>query len=236
MTASRLPDLAGFRSVLIVKPSSLGDIVHTLPAVQALHAAQPHLSIRWVANPEWLPLLEGAPWLTEAIPFPRKRFRGLVGLWRFWRWTRTWRRLPRELPELVLDFQGLLRSGLIAKTRGSGPVIGLSDAREGAHRFHDHVVPVDSGAHAVDRYLTLVRALGVAVDAQGNVYVAHPAGKAVQVVNSEGARLGRVTLPEAPVACAVAGPERKTLYVLTAGSLHTLNLETGLKMLVSTQP
>jgi heptosyltransferase-1 len=161
MIAPGLPDLAGFRSALIVKPSSLGDIVHTLPAVQAIHAAYPHLKLRWLANPEWLPLLEGASWLSDTVIFPRKQFRGLAGLKRFWRWSREWRQMERETPEIVLDFQGLLRSGVTARLRGSRPVVGLSDAREGARFFHDYRVTVDADAHAVDRYLTLPRAFGI---------------------------------------------------------------------------
>lgn len=158
-----LPSLRDFRSALIVKPSSLGDIVHTLPAVKAIRDAAPHLKIRWLANTEWTPLLRGSPLLDEVIPFPRKTFRGAAGLLRFWNWRRTWMQLPREAPEIVLDFQGLLRSGLVSRWRGSQPVIGLSDAREGAAWFYSHMVAVDAGAHAVDRYLELPRALGVRI-------------------------------------------------------------------------
>lgn len=154
------PDLRDFRSVLIVKPSSLGDIVHTLPAVHALKAGFPHLKLRWIAKPEWLPLIEGSPDVDQTIPFPQREFRGLRGAGRLARWTRVWNATPREVPELVLDFQGLLRSGLISKASGSSPIIGLSDAREGAHRFYHHIVPVDHSAHAVDRYLELPRWLG----------------------------------------------------------------------------
>lgn len=151
---------------MIVKPSSLGDIVHTLPAVQAIRQAYPHLSIRWLANTEWTPLLQGSPLLEEVIPFPRKQFRGLGGLLKLRAWTRQWRSMPREGPEIVLDFQGLLRSGYIARSRGSRPVVGLSDSREGARFFHDHVVPVDAGAHAVERYLALPRAFGIPVEVE----------------------------------------------------------------------
>ncbi len=156
-----LPDLRDFRSALIVKPSSLGDIVHTLPAVHAIKTAHPHLILRWIAKPEWLPLIEGSPDVDIAIPFPQKEFRGLRGAARMARWTRAWNKAERETPEVALDFQGLLRSGLICLARGSHPVIGLSDAREGAGRFYDHIVPVNAGAHAVDRYLELPRALGI---------------------------------------------------------------------------
>lgn len=161
MSAAPLPGLAGFRSALIVKPSSLGDIVHTLPAVQALRAAHPHLRLRWLANTEWTPLLLDNPAVDEVIAFPRKSFRGLSGLARFATWARHWRRLPRPQPEIALDFQGLLRSAVLARLSGACPVVGLSDSREGARLLHDHVVAVDPGAHALDRNLALVRAFGI---------------------------------------------------------------------------
>ncbi len=164
MSAHGLPTLAGFRSALIVKPSSLGDIVHTLPAVRALKQAHPGLKLRWLANTEWAPLLQGSPLLEEVIPFPRKQFRGLGGLLKMRRWAKGLSALPHDTPEIVLDFQGLFRSGYLARARGSRPVIGLSDSREGARYLHDHVIQVDSGAHAVDRYLALPRAFGINVD------------------------------------------------------------------------
>jgi len=163
MTDTALPNLADFRSVLIVKPSSLGDIVHTLPVVHAIKQAHPHLRMRWVANTEWTPLLQGAAWLDEVIAFPRKSFRGLTAIFKAARWARA--TLPGQMqPEIVLDFQGLLRSAVLAKASGARPILGLSDSREGARLMHDHVIPVDAAAHAVDRYLALPRALGVKVD------------------------------------------------------------------------
>jgi len=165
MSATGLPSLAGFRSAVIVKPSSLGDIVHTLPAVQAIREAYPALHLRWLANTEWTPLLQGSPLLEEVISFPRKQCRGLPGLLIMRRWAKGWRGLPREAPEIVLDFQGLFRSGYLSRARGSKLIVGLSDSREGARFFHDHVVQVDAGAHAVDRYLAMPRAFGIAVDA-----------------------------------------------------------------------
>lgn len=154
-------ELSEFCSVMIVKPSSLGDIVHTLPAVERLRRAMPGAIFRWVANSEWVPLIEGSGVVDEVVAFPRKRFRGVSGAVRAWKWMRAWGRLPREGPELVLDFQGLLRSGLLAWMRGGQWVMGLSDAREGAGWFHQEVVAVDAAGHAVDRYLAMAGALGV---------------------------------------------------------------------------
>ena len=164
MTDAALPNLADFRSALIVKPSSLGDIVHTLPAVHAIKQAHPHLRIRWVANSEWTPLLQGAPWLDEVIAFPRKSFRGLTAIFKAAGWARA--TLPGQTqPEIVLDFQGLLRSAVLARASGSRPILGLSDSREGARLMHDHVIQVNAAGHAVDRYLALPHALGIQVDA-----------------------------------------------------------------------
>jgi len=163
MSARALPDLARCQSALIIKPSSLGDIIHTLPAVHCLKRGFPHLRLRWLCNAEWTLLLEGNPDIAEVVPFPRGKFRG-AGLLGVLPWAWKLNRAPRELPEVALDFQGLLRSGLLGFARGANPVIGLSDAREGASFFYHQKIPVDAAAHAVDRYLELPRALGAAVD------------------------------------------------------------------------
>lgn len=157
----RVADLAQFRSVFLVKPSSLGDIVHTLPAAHFIKRAYPHLELRWMCNPEWMPLLEGNPDITEIVPFPRGEFKGLAALPRLYTWARALNAAPRTMPEITLDFQGLMRSALTSLARGTDPVIGMSDAREGASLLYRRIVPVNKQDHAVDRYLTLVRALGI---------------------------------------------------------------------------
>lgn len=154
-------DLRDFKAALIVKPSSLGDIVHALPAVRLIKRAYPHLRLRWIANSEWTPLLEGCPFIDEVIPFQRKKFRGVAGGLKSLAWAASWNRTRRETPEIVLDFQGLLRSALISYSRGSDWIVGLADSREGASHFCDQIVPVDPNAHAVDRYLEIVRAFGI---------------------------------------------------------------------------
>jgi ADP-heptose:LPS heptosyltransferase len=161
MSAGPVVDLASFRSVLVVKPSSLGDIVHTLPAVHFIKRAYPQLRLRWLCNPEWIPLLEGNPDLAEVIPFPRRELGGFFAPLKFLLWAMRLNALPRELPEIILDFQGLMRSALIALLRGSDPVVGMSDAREGSAFFQRVTVPVYKRDHAVNRNLTLVRALGI---------------------------------------------------------------------------
>ncbi|HET6410100.1 MAG TPA: glycosyltransferase family 9 protein [Chthoniobacteraceae bacterium] len=145
------------REILIVKPSSLGDVVHTLPATVELRRAFPESKIRWLVNTEWKPLLEGLAHIDEAIEFPRREFRGARGLLRIGSWTSDLRK--RINADLVLDYQGLLRSAVIAKLcrKPDGHVIGLADAREGARFFYHQAASTTGCLHAVDRYLALTR-------------------------------------------------------------------------------
>lgn len=150
-------------SVLVIKPSSLGDVVHTLPAVALLKRHWPASHLRWLINPEWAPLLEDNPHVDEVTLFPRGEFRGMRGWAKIPAWART---LAARKAELVLDFQGLLRSALIAKICRGGQIAGLGDAREGARFFYDQIAEVDGATHAVDRYLRLVAKVGVPVSCE----------------------------------------------------------------------
>ncbi len=154
-------ELRNARRLLVIKPSSLGDIVHALPAVALIKSAMPELEIRWVANEEFAPLLHGNTDIDEVIVFPRSRMRGPLSPFRFLHWSKILSQ--PEAPDLVIDFQGLFRSGLMASRSGAAKIFGFSDAREFAGIFHHQHVDVDSNAHAVDRYLEVVRALGIQV-------------------------------------------------------------------------
>lgn len=157
------------RRVLIIKPSSLGDVVHTLPAVHLLKETHPNWKISWLVNTEWAPLLEGNPDLETLIPFPRNSFRGLRGLMNLRHWLAN---LEIEPPDLVLDFQGLTRSALLAKWSRPGRILCLGNAEIVPRWLADAVIPVDRGEHAVDRYLRMAAALG----AKGRVEFPLPEG------------------------------------------------------------
>ena len=143
--------------ILIIKPSSLGDIVHTLPAVAAIRHANPDAEITWVINPEWAPLLRGNRDIDHVHIFPRGEFSGFGAPGRLFPWMRETRRLQ---PDVALDFQGLVRSALIAKISGARRIFGISDAREGSRFFYTEIARVDRHEHAVDRYLKLAEAFG----------------------------------------------------------------------------
>jgi ADP-heptose:LPS heptosyltransferase len=148
------------KSILIIKPSSLGDVVHTLPAVAAIREANPGAEITWVINPEWTTLLRGNPDVDHVHIFPRREFRGLSAprsllLW--WKKTKTLR------PDVAFDFQGLLRSALIGRVSGAREFWGMSDGREGSRFLYHRVAKVDRRAHAVERYLKLAESFGAPI-------------------------------------------------------------------------
>jgi heptosyltransferase-1 len=164
--------------VLVLKPSSFGDIVHTLPAVHFLKLAMPGARFHWVVNPEWAPLLAGNPDLAPIIEFPRRALRGLAAVPGFFRWcAQTRAKAPRREFDLVLDFQGLLRSALMAKGCHGRRVLGLSDAREGAGFFYHERADTRGMLHAVDRYLALARLAGA--DTSGPAVFPLPDGEAL---------------------------------------------------------
>lgn len=148
------------RSILIIKPSSLGDIVHTLPAVALIRDANPDAKITWVINPEWAPLLRGNRDIDHVHIFPRGDFTGLGAPASFWPWVKKTRELR---PDAALDFQGLFRSAFIAKISGARTIYGMSDGREGSRFFYHHVARVSHREHAIDRYLKLAAEFGAPV-------------------------------------------------------------------------
>ena len=147
------------RRLCILKPSSLGDILHALPTLSALRALWPDAHIAWVVNRGLRALLDGHPLLDEVIPFDRSRAKvspaGIASMGRFLADIRG-RRF-----DVVVDLQGLLRSGVMAWASGAPVRIGAANAREGSTRFYTHrVPPILPEPHAVDRLLAIPAALG----------------------------------------------------------------------------
>jgi heptosyltransferase-1 len=114
-----------------------------------------------VINPEWAPLLRGNRDVDHVHIFPRGELRGIGAATGLLPWLNKTRALA---PEVAADFQGLLRSALIARISGAREVFGLSDAREGSRFLYNRVARVDRRSHAVERYLHLAELLGGIVD------------------------------------------------------------------------
>ncbi len=148
--------------VLILKPSSLGDVVQALPVLRLLKRHDPAAEVWWWIESSLASLVEGDPDLAGVVRFERRR----------WAQPRHWGELGRSIRGLraqrfdwVIDLQSLARSGAVAWLARGGLVVGLDDPREGAPGFFDIAVPRPGRmAHAVDWYLAVLTRLGVPVD------------------------------------------------------------------------
>ena len=150
------------RSVLLVKPGSMGDVIHALPVASAIRQKWPDARLTWVIDPRWAPLLEGNPAVSSALLFPRESFRGASGWMRAAGW---FGRLRQLRPGVAVDLQGLLRSALMSLCSGARVICGLGDAREGARFFYHRTAEVHPPEHSVKRYLRALPLIGIEVPA-----------------------------------------------------------------------
>ena len=165
------PTLAAGR-ILIIRPSALGDVCRTVPILTALRKAAPQAAIHWVVQSEFAEAIEAHPALDGVIEFPRSKFRGLAT--RPHRWAAVWSffaGLRRGGFDVVLDCQGLARSGLMALATGASNRIVDRSAREGSWIFGTHRVRMESGLHEVDRMLALAKAAGTLPDGDITLHV-----------------------------------------------------------------
>jgi len=150
--------------ILIIKPSSLGDIIHALPTLAALRARFPKAWIAWLVKEQWAEILDGHPCLNEVVRvnFEVSKWWGIIRLLRLKKF------------DLVVDLQGLFRSAVIAKLSGASVVVGFAQGREGSPWLYTHPVelPLPKGQswrlwnmHAVDRNLAIAKYLGAECDA-----------------------------------------------------------------------
>lgn len=151
-----------FRRILLIKPSAVGDIVHTLPVLVRLRERYPDAQIDWFITPENADLVRYHPALSNVVLFDRRRYarfgrdwfatKGVVNLLRT---------LRRNHYDLVIDMHGQLRSALFTLATGAAVRVGFEKTREGAWLVYSHHIPLlAESVHAVDRYLWLGRVLG----------------------------------------------------------------------------
>lgn len=152
------------RRVLLIRPSALGDVCRTVPLAVSLKAAFPSCTLDWLVQDAFVGAVQAHPAVDHVVPFPRKDLGRLAGSLRLGDvagWLNRTLRDPGY--DLVIDAQGLLRSGLFAWWTRAPRRIGPSDAREGARLAYTSAVRSPDGlgrAHTVDRMLDLVAAVG----------------------------------------------------------------------------
>ncbi len=161
LSRASLPPFSGVK-ILILKPSSLGDVVQALPVLRLLKLHWPQSEIHWWIASGLKSLLEGDPDIANLIVFHRQRWQSP------WNWAelaRSVRAMRAQKFDLVIDLQGLARSGTIAWLANGATTIGLGNSREGARGYYDISVDRPSGKqHAVDWYLKVLEELNLRVD------------------------------------------------------------------------
>jgi len=151
--------------ILILKPSSLGDVIHALPVLRLLKLHWPNSEVFWWLDAGLFPLLKDDPDIAGLFAFHRRRW-AAPGHWA--EIAANIRAMRRERFDVAIDLQGLARSAFFAWFANANLCVGLDNIREGARegaRLAYDQVPARSqpGAHAVDRYLSILPLLGVPV-------------------------------------------------------------------------
>ncbi len=169
--------------ILIVKLSSIGDVVHTLPAVAALRRSLPTAHLAWAVERRASAILKDCPAIDERIELDTRGWR------KNWHRAETHRQMREALaqlrgetgeqsclPDLAIDFQGLLKSGVIAALSKAARRIGFEtgELRESASRiFITEAVTTHTLPHVIEKNLALAHAAVVAVGGEwqaGNGY------------------------------------------------------------------
>ncbi len=144
--------------ILILKPSSLGDVLHALPVLRLLKKQFPESQIHWWISQSFAPLLEGDRDIAMLHLFKRNEFNSIRGWIHLFQ---TARRLRNEQFDWVLDLQGLARSAIMAWLARGKLTVGMNTRREGASAVCDLLVDRAPDEHAVDWYLGALRTLKI---------------------------------------------------------------------------
>ncbi len=145
-------------NILIIKPSSLGDVVQALPVLKSLRQKYPHARIDWLVNQELADILLDNPYLHTIHSWDRAGWRQPRSFLRAFRDTLALvRNLRRARYDRVIDLQGLFRSAVLAYLSGGKAITGFANAREMAPFLYRKRVELPTGEmHSVDRYVLAV--------------------------------------------------------------------------------
>ena len=178
---------AEFSRILLIKPSALGDVVHTLPVLVKLRARYPRARIDWLITPENAEVVRYHPALSNVVLFARRDFSKRGRRWRaFVSFFDLLKQIRSAKYELIIDMHGQVRSAFFALISGARVRIGFDrpvkrgltvsaehdlknipshgwrGAREGSWIAYTHRIPIPTlDVHAIDRYLWVAPLLGL---------------------------------------------------------------------------
>lgn len=174
--------------ILIVRVSSLGDVVHNLPVLADIHRHYPDAVIDWVVEEPYVGLVKQNRYVNEVIPFALRQWRKNIFSASTRKAFREFRnRLQQNAYDYVFDTQGLIKTGIImglSRTTANGKKIGLAHKTDGSgyeplsRIFHDQSISVEKHIHVVTRGREVVaKALGYTIDPVPDFGLATPEDK-----------------------------------------------------------
>ena len=120
-----------YKNILLIKMSSLGDILHTLPFAAALRQRFPKAKITWLVHPQFAGFVPDPPVIDEIIYFDKVKFNKMNLLAKLAYFQEMRRLLHSKKFDLVIDMQGLFKSAVLAAISGCSDRIGYCEMREG---------------------------------------------------------------------------------------------------------
>ena len=163
-----------YNNILLIKMSSLGDILHTLPFAAALRQRYPKAKITWLVHPQFAGFVPDPPVIDEVLYFDKVKFKkmGFFGKLKYFREMKAL--LHSKHFDLVIDMQGLFKSAVLAAISGCGNRIGYCEMREGSGLVSRAISGAHSKDHVIERYLDVARYLGAKVDSLDDVQFPMP--------------------------------------------------------------
>jgi len=156
---------AGVNRILIVKPSALGDIVHSMPFLYALKQRFPWARIDWVVAHGLHTFLEGHPMINRLWVINKDQWKKPARLRLTLKEINDLRRgLAEQHYDVCIDLSGLFRSGVISAFSKAPVCLGFKESDEGSPLFYTHKIHGSMNIHAIDRYLEIARFMGCCVD------------------------------------------------------------------------
>lgn len=152
-----------YKNILLIKMSSLGDVLHTLPFAAELRKLYPKAKITWLVHPQFAGFVPDPPVIDEVIYFDKKKF-NKMGLSEKWQYFCELKELLHSKHfDLVLDMQGLFKSAVMAAMSGCDNRLGYCELREGSSFVSKAIKGNHSQEHVIERYLDVARYLGADV-------------------------------------------------------------------------
>ncbi|MEE9437183.1 MAG: glycosyltransferase family 9 protein [Candidatus Adiutricales bacterium] len=163
-------------NILIVKLSHIGDVAMSLPFLVALRQIYPQDHLTWLVEEAAAEIVTDHPLLDRVVVSRRKAWIREIKRGRFWEVIPEIRRFFKELRQepydMVIDLQGLFKSGILAYFSGAERRIGYDQTREFSYRFlNERLSPYDPDRRSVLKYLDVAAYLGVKIDETGRSYL-----------------------------------------------------------------